>query len=353
MEGQIGILDAARIVKELQLDLRGLNVLTECASGAYAFTPVLCCMAGAQVFAVGRDSLHGRFNTNRKRLERMLRKVGALDRCKIDQNVPDDVWKQVDIVTNLGFVRPISRKQIYLLKQTSTVALMYDASEFRTQDIDLEACRRKNIAVVGTNEGSSFINFYPYIGMMALKLLFNLGCEIYRSEIALLGSRFIGNSIAKTLETLGMNFDWFTPTGRERRKRCYPYSQLRMLLSKEHLDALVCAEFWDQRVLIGKKAAISFARLRGRYPGVRLGHICGKIDGKDLKQSGIRFLPQRLAGVHHLSYQLADLGYKPVMELNGMGLRAGAIVTRARREGLTVAQALRYVVQYGNGQKVL
>jgi hypothetical protein len=350
---QSGLLEAARIVRDLQLDLKGLNVLTECASGPYAFTPVMCCMAGARVFAVGRDSVYGRFNSNRRRLRSILRQIGALDQCQVDRTVPDKIWRQADIVTNLGFVRPISREKILLMKQTAIVALMFESSEFRGHDVDLQACRQNKVAVVGTNEKSALINFYPYIGMMALKLLFSLGSAIHRNEIALLGSRFIGSSIAKTFEALGLGFDWFTSTGRERRKRCYPYEELQRLLNKERLDAVICAELWDQRVLIGRRAAVTFAALKRRHPAVCWGHISGRIDDRDLTGSGISFSPKRIAAPHYMSYQLADLGQKPVLELNAVGLKAAELVNRARKSGLSVFQAVRIAVQRGIGQRVL
>ena len=42
-----------------QIDLRGLQVLTEAATGPYACTSVIAALAGAQVTALARPSTHG------------------------------------------------------------------------------------------------------------------------------------------------------------------------------------------------------------------------------------------------------------------------------------------------------
>ena len=49
-----------RMIDSLQLDLKGLTVLTEAASGAYAWTPLIAARAGAaHVIAMARDSAWG------------------------------------------------------------------------------------------------------------------------------------------------------------------------------------------------------------------------------------------------------------------------------------------------------
>src|SRR5688572_10905388 len=73
-------------VERLRLDLAGLTVYTEAASGPYLWTPLLAAAAGARVIAVAADSEHhaaARVEretlalARRWRLERRLRIVGA------------------------------------------------------------------------------------------------------------------------------------------------------------------------------------------------------------------------------------------------------------------------------------
>ncbi|MGL4597077.1 MAG: hypothetical protein ACRCYO_06100, partial [Bacteroidia bacterium] len=71
------------LIQRLNLDLSGLTVLTECASGAYTYTAVMAAMAGADVIAVGRDSYYGKFDDNKKRLEDLLRFAQTKTRVRI------------------------------------------------------------------------------------------------------------------------------------------------------------------------------------------------------------------------------------------------------------------------------
>ena len=45
------------LIENLNLDLSNLNILTECASNAYAFTPIISCLAGAKSVIVGVQTL--------------------------------------------------------------------------------------------------------------------------------------------------------------------------------------------------------------------------------------------------------------------------------------------------------
>jgi 3-oxoacyl-(acyl-carrier-protein) synthase len=49
-------------INRISLDLRGLVVVTECATGVYACTPAIAALAGARkVVAFGKDSFYGTF----------------------------------------------------------------------------------------------------------------------------------------------------------------------------------------------------------------------------------------------------------------------------------------------------
>ena len=61
---------AARLINEitrshLSLDLSGLNVVTEAATGAFAVTAAIAALAGAEVQAIAADSQYGSFDDAR------------------------------------------------------------------------------------------------------------------------------------------------------------------------------------------------------------------------------------------------------------------------------------------------
>jgi len=130
------------------LDLSGLVVFTEVASGNYVVTPLIAALAGAvKVFAVTRDSRYGKA-ADVKELTLELAKERNMDsRIEVVFSKSPDILQQADIVTNLGFVRPIDKEMIEHLKPTAVIPLMWETWEFREQDLDLSHCWQKSIPV--------------------------------------------------------------------------------------------------------------------------------------------------------------------------------------------------------------
>ena len=63
-----------KIIADLSLDLMGIRVLTEAASGPFVVTPLIAARAGAErVVAVARDSCYGRAQEVKEYLETWAR----------------------------------------------------------------------------------------------------------------------------------------------------------------------------------------------------------------------------------------------------------------------------------------
>src|SRR5215208_1051885 len=90
----------------LQLDLSGLTILTEAASGTYVVTPIIASLAGAErVIALTEDSRYATSDeviTQTRALEAFCDVVTAVE---IHKQRCLDLFSQADIIKNLGFVR--------------------------------------------------------------------------------------------------------------------------------------------------------------------------------------------------------------------------------------------------------
>ena len=123
------------------LDLSGLKVLTEAANGAYVVTPVLAAMAGADVFALANGTAYGS-SADIQKLTAELAGLGKVnDRLRLVYEKSPMLVGAADIVTNSGQVRPIDAQMVARMKPHSVVPLMYESWEYRSSDVDLEACR--------------------------------------------------------------------------------------------------------------------------------------------------------------------------------------------------------------------
>jgi hypothetical protein len=67
----------------------------------------------------------------------------------------------------------------------------------------------------------------------------------------------------------------------------------------------------------------------------------GLIERKPLEKLGITCLPSEEPRIGHMGWTLAYLGPKPVIALNGGGLKVGELMARARLKGLDRVQAER------------
>ncbi|MCH7612988.1 MAG: hypothetical protein IIB45_06465, partial [Candidatus Marinimicrobia bacterium] len=175
-----------------------MTILTEAASGPYVVTPVIAIMAGAErVLALTSESSYGStedVNAQTRALEALCGVEGSIE---IHTQRSPDLFYQADIVTNLGFVRPIDAEAVEVMRPTAVIHLMCESWEFREGDVDLNACRRNGIRVVGTNEDHPGLDVFDYSGWLCIKMLLEAQIEIHKSQILLVGSDKFGRVIER------------------------------------------------------------------------------------------------------------------------------------------------------------
>jgi hypothetical protein len=176
-------------IARLDLDLREISVLTEAASGNFVVTSLLAAMAGSShIVALTADSFHGSAAEVANYVLEWARDLGIAERIEIAVDRTRAANAGCNIVTNLGFVRPIDATFIDRMPSDSMVALMWEPWEFRPEDIDLPACNRRKIPVLGTCESDRRVGTYRYVGLIVLKLLLENEIEVYDSDILVVGS---------------------------------------------------------------------------------------------------------------------------------------------------------------------
>jgi hypothetical protein len=307
------------------LDLKGLHVLTEAATGYYILTPLIAALAGAdRVYALTRDSRYGKASKVCNETKRLARLWSSADRIDVLYSRDDRRIEQADIVTNLGFVRPLDAKFLRRLKSTAVIPLMWEAWEYRPEDIDLNESRRLGIPVLGTNEHHPDLQVFKYVGMLAVKLLFELEIEVYRSNIVIIGSGEFVDITKNILQALGASVMVFDP-------------RFEQLLGPERTynlcksaDALIILEHLSRKVLIGSQGLIRPETLRTLNPGLAIVHICGGVDRETLDKLGFHCHPSRFAPTGYMSVATDYLGPRPLVDLHTAGLKVGELMWRKK-----------------------
>jgi hypothetical protein len=322
------------------LDLSGLTVFTEAASGNYVVTPLIAALAGSdQVFAITRNSKHGTAADVQNFTLELAQRWGVGDRVEVVFDKIPSMLSQVDIVTNLGFVRPIDKKMIAHLKPTAVLPLMWETWEFREADLDLAECRRVGIMVLGTNEREAGLDLFTYVGYLAVKLAFELEIEIYRSKVVVVGSGPFGESCVKAFDKLEADIGYIDLSADNSLGTESAKSTLR------DADLVVLVEHHSPVCLIGSEGQITVDELLALSPHLSIIHIAGHINRREIDNAAIPCVPQKSAAPGYMSVATDYLGPKPVIALHTAGLKVGEAMARARLTGLDPIEAEKKVLR--------
>jgi hypothetical protein len=320
-------------IERLELKLSGLRVLTEAASGAFIVTALTAARAGAdRVHAITRDSAHGAAAEVIEYGREWAEALGVADRIHFTIGPPADFAHQSDIVTNLGFVRPIDRSLVGRLPTHAVVSLMWEPWEFRPQDVDLDACAGAGIAVIGTRETDPRLRIFDYVGLVAVKLVLESGLEVFRSRVLVLGSDPFGQEVQAKLTALGADV--------ERVLLDEPGTNLDSIVGSrvERADALVLAEHRDRRELIGHAGGIRPERFLAG--GCRVVHVAGHVDDGALERLNVIKHPPRRVAPGYMAAVTDYAGPRPVIDLHTAGLAVGALAVRCRLAGGSQTDAI-------------
>jgi hypothetical protein len=316
-------------VRKFDLDLSGLTILTEAATGYYAMTAMIAGRAGARVLAVTRDSRYGKARDVASALLDLAGRWSLAPAIEVLPSRDDARVAHADIVTNLGFVRPLDAPFVSRLNAGAVIPLMWETWEFRSEDLDLAACRSLQIPVLGTNEHHPSLRTMDYVGAIALKLLCSLDVEPIGSRIAVIGSGEFADSVDRLLSALGSSVVRLEP----REGRWQLDATGRSALSSA--DALVVAEHHSRRELIGRDGYVSAEALFDLNPAIAIAHICGSVEHAPIDALGFRYAPARFAPAGYMSVATDHVGPRPIIELHAAGLKVGAVMHRFRRDGLS------------------
>jgi hypothetical protein len=329
-------------IKTFNLKLTNLVVFTEAASGNYIVTPIIAAMAGAKVYAIAQDSIYGKAKDIEKCIYEFAQLCNVQDKIEVVFEKNREIIQQANIVTNLGFVRPIDKQFVEMMNDRAVISFMYEAWELRDGDLDLKACKAKGIPVLATNEDAPGLKVFDYCGLLCLKMMFELGLEVYKNRVLLVSHDKFGKIINRYLSSIGAKVslvsDLKTASNRAKLKNC---------------DVLIIADFCSQDTFVGgRDAQIEAKKLASINRGLCILQFAGDNDVKRLDQFDIEYFPKKRLGKFRMGMTLADLGPRPVIELHSAGLKVGEVMARARLEGRSTDEAKQAALRHPFSQKL-
>jgi hypothetical protein len=310
-------------IDRCRLDLTERVVLTEAATGAYVVTPILAAMAGARVYALANTTGYATDVEIEEVTVGLARMVGVADRIQLVYERDSFPIDTVDIVTNSGQVRPIDAAMVARLKPGAVIPLMYESWEYRSADVDVEACRSRGILVAGTSEYHPAVKMFSFLGPMAVRQLHDAGIAVYDSNIVLLCDNAFGSYIKGFLENCGAKVSM------ERR--------LTAQALTPRVDAVVLAlqpRTWP--VL-----TVADARLLSDHaPGTVVVQFWGDADRKALTAARVPVWPEWEPPAGHMAVLPSAVGPEPVVRLQAGGLKVGEVLARGLEQVTDQERAL-------------
>jgi hypothetical protein len=301
-----------RAITATELNLSGLTILTEAASGAYATTAIIAAMAGAaRVYAFARPSRYGSVAEVEEWIMKLASFAGAADCITVLDAIPPDILGSVDIVTNSGHLRPLTAQLIDQLPNHAVIALMFEAWEFRRQDIELEACLRRSIPVVGVNERHPAVDVFSFLGPVCVKQLHDCGLAVYGNRIAVLCDNDFREPIVRGLSCAGASVEAFARVD---------------ALFRDEWDAIVVALLPTSEPRIGETEARHLAA--AAPAGVAVVQFWGDVDRAALLAHGLSAWPPTPPVRGHMGVCLSNIGPEPIVKLQAGGLRAAEWIMR-------------------------
>lgn len=324
-------------ITETHVDLQGLVVLTEAATGTYCYNPSIAALAGAQVIAVAKDSSYGSWSDAFTQVYAGADELAldAEERSRLLLLGPGDApdLSSIDIVTNSGLLRPFTRDFFRQLKPTAVLSLMWEPWELREGEIDLTAASEYGIEIMGTDESHPLCDMRPYPPMIAIELIRQAGEPLFNWNWAFLGDHeYLAPAMAERLSHLGVKTRWArTSESSQEFESCLEWA-----------DAIVVAEHASKDLLVGDGDALISVEKLVIHKVDFVGVVSGLVDGAALAAHGIRMYPHKCAGPQVMSFPTFEIGPFPVIDLFVGGLSVGGALARGRRMGLTGAELVKH-----------
>jgi len=304
-----------KAIQDLQLKLDGLTILTETASNIYFLAPIIALAAGARkVYALSSTTKYGQFNDIAKRTFKIAENLNLLDsRLEIIKKEHFKAYDEIDIVTNLGHVRPLDKTVLPKFRSGTIISYMYEAWEYRPADLDLKLCQKNNLSVYGINEEHPLVNCFAEAGLIGLRLIFDSKISLLNAKIAVVSRDKFGREIVKSIRKFNNTvvlIDDFTKNFAKNLK---------------DLDLLVISDYNYLKTIIGDQGIIRPQNLKLQSPNVKILQYCGHNRLADIKKMHIPIYPDTELEPQRMFLTLGDISYRSIVRLYTAGLKVGEI----------------------------
>jgi len=327
------------VISKTGLDLTGLTILTEAATGPWKFTPFIAAFANAKkVLCYTKNSKFGTVKEIKDNFKNISSFLGVDDKIVVCNSLSNEIINQADIVTNSGFLRPIDKNFISKLKKTAVISLMWEPWEFFGIDVDLKECWKKEISILGVNESNNILNVMKYAGELIEKILEINLLEQSDKHILVITENISGFHILKKLEKSNhvccMTETMFKEFQKDFKLVYKNFNEIDNNFLQT-LDYIIIDSYPNTKKIIDDTEGISPETLKALCPDVKIIVYFGNVNYDLIIKNGLYCYPSKNTSFGKMNWTTDLLGPSPIIELNTLGLKVGEILSKNRLQGMT------------------
>ena len=197
-------LSARKRIGRAALDLTGHVVITEAATGAYAVTAAAATAAGGKVFALAADTPYGSAGDAVDDVSIVATNLGvSADDIHFTTDRGALPLGRATLVTNSGVLRPLDETLISHVPDSAVIALMFEAWEARTTDLDYAAAYSRGIEIIGVDEHHPACDAFIFVGDLALYGIRQQQWPIRGTKIVVFSDNLFADPVAQALKACG------------------------------------------------------------------------------------------------------------------------------------------------------
>ena len=294
---------ASQYIGKYSLNLNNYNVLVPIIEHEPLLLGMIAGMSGANNIYMFDSNLN--INKNYEPLSDELN-----FNIKFIGGISENILSSLNIILKDSKLPIKEDKMKFFAKKTSVISMFPENLDFlntKTTDIDIEAANKNHLSIIGLDPQDHKIGLYQHFSHIILKRCYNLGLDVFKSKILLIGNGELLNCTLGLLKSTGA-IVYVCNTS-------VPYDQSYILKHLKDLDAIIVIDYpQTKHQIIGSKGIIPICDIVDMCPLVKLIHICGKVETTSLNFGNISYFPEKITQ-DSINLNIEELGERGLAEI--------------------------------------
>jgi len=308
-------------IMAFNLNLKNYNILLPASPKEPALVAVIAAMAGAENIYV---------KTNKPPIKETIIKAASefgFENIKCVDIPTPEVLSKINTVVKGGDLNKIESEFVNQLNKKAVITLLPDNLDFSdTENIDLEACNKAKIPVIGIDPEDKNLNLYKYFSHIMLKRCYEAGLDVYKTRILLIGH---GNLLESSLQLLKAAGSIVYSCNIQR-----PLDRDFLIKRLPELDAIIVMDYpQTSKQVIGSKGFISISDIVDLCPNIKILHFSGKLEENSLNLGKIKYFPSKITQ-NSINLNILELGENALLETATACLKVADNLIKSRTNTL-------------------